>query len=297
MRDIPLGLAAHLDSGATTLCHCWKLTRRDDTVLGFTDHDRDLAFAGVTFAARTGLEAAEAASELGFAVGGGEVSGALVSAGLTEADLAAGLYDNAAVETWLVNWADATERLLLDAGSIGEIRRADGAFVAEVRGLMHRLDEERGRLYTATCSAESNDAKCCVNIGGPAFTGTGIVAGTDGALGLATTSLAAFADGWFGGGKLTWTTGANAGLAVEVKAHRVVGGAAELDLWQRATRPIAVGDAFAVTAGCDKRFSTCRDKFGNAANFRGFPHMPGNDFVIRMPRQGEPGLDGESLFR
>ena len=96
------GLAAHLERGATTLCHCWKLLRRDGAAFGFTDHDRDLAFAGTTFAARTGLEAAEATAELGFAVGGGEVSGALVSAGITEDDLAAGLFDDASVETWLV---------------------------------------------------------------------------------------------------------------------------------------------------------------------------------------------------
>ena len=99
MRAIPAGLAAHLERGATTLCHCWKLLRRDGAAFGFTDHDRDLAFAGTTFAARTGLEAAEATAELGFAVGGGEVSGALVSAGITEDDLAAGLYDDASVET------------------------------------------------------------------------------------------------------------------------------------------------------------------------------------------------------
>src|SRR3954470_21603633 len=138
MRTLPPGLAAHLERGATTLCRCWKLARRDGAVAGFTDHDRDLVFDGVTFAARSGLEAAEASAELGFAVGGGEVSGALVSAGIGEDDLAAGLYDDARVETWLVNWTDPEQRLLLDAGFIGEIRRADGAFVAEVRGPMHR---------------------------------------------------------------------------------------------------------------------------------------------------------------
>jgi uncharacterized phage protein (TIGR02218 family) len=58
-----------------------------------------------------------------------------------------------------------------------------------------------------------------------------------------------------------------------------------------------VGDAFRIAAGCDKRFSTCREKFANAVNFRGFPHMPGNDFVLRVARQGEPGMDGGSLFR
>jgi uncharacterized phage protein (TIGR02218 family) len=297
MRNVPADLADHLDGGVTTLCRCWKLARRDGASFGFTDHDRDLAFDATVFAARTGLEAAEATAELGFAVGGGEVSGALVSAGVTEDDLAAGLYDDARVETWLVNWADPAERLMLDAGSIGEIRRADAAFVAEVRGPMHRLDEERGRLYRATCSADLGDARCRVDVSGPTFTATATVTRTDGALGFSTDGLAAYADGWFGAGRLTWTSGANAGLSVEVKAHRLVGPGAEIELWQRAAKPIAAGDAFSVTAGCDKRLSTCREKFANVPNFRGFPHMPGNDFVLRIPRQGEPGMDGGSLFR
>ena len=195
MRTIPPGLAAHLERGATTLCHCWKLLRRDGAAFGFTDHDRDLAFADTTFVARTGLEAAEATAELGFAVGGGEVSGALVSAGITEDDLAAGLFDDASVETWLVNWADRAERLLLDVASIGEIRRADGAFVAELRGVMHRLDEERGRLYRATCAADLGDAKCGIDLDDAAFTATGAALRTDGALGLATADLSAFAAG------------------------------------------------------------------------------------------------------
>ncbi len=203
----------------------------------------------------------------------------------------------ASVETWLVNWADPAERLLLDVASIGEIRRADGAFVAELRGVMHRLDEERGRLYRATCAADLGDAKCGIDLDDAAFTATGAAIRTDGALGLATADLSAFAAGWFTGGKLVWLTGANAGLAVEIKAHRLAEGEAELGLWQRAARPIVVGDTFRVTGGCDKRFATCGTKFANVPNFRGFPHMPGNDFVLRLALQGKPGMDGGSLFR
>ncbi|MBF9232068.1 DUF2163 domain-containing protein [Microvirga alba] len=296
MRTIPSGLAAHLADGVTTVCHCWKLIRRDGMTFGFTDHDRDLAFGGTTFAARSGLEAAEATAELGFAVGGGEVSGALVSAGLTEDDISSGFYDDASVETWLVNWDNVGERLLLDIGSIGEIRRADGTFIAEVRGLMHRLDEERGRLFRATCSADLGDGKCGVKLSSSIYTGAGTVTRTDGALGI-TASGIGFADGWCTGGQLSWTSGANAGVSVEVKVHRAIGGTDEFDLWQRAPQAILVGDTFRVTAGCDKTHATCRDKFKNAVNFRGFPHMPGNDFIIRMPRQGEPGLDGGSFFK
>ena len=162
---------------------------------------------------------------------------------------------------------------------------------------MHRLDEERGRLYRATCSADLGDAKCRVDLSAAAFSATATVTRTDGALGLTTADLGAYADGWFTAGKLTWASGAHAGLAVEIKAHRAMGATAELDLWQRAPKPIAVGDAFAMTAGCDKAFATCRDRFANVLNFRGFPHMPGNDFVVRTPRQGEPGMDGGSMFR
>ena len=57
-------------------------------------------------------------------------------------------------------------------------------------------------------------------------------------------------------------------------------------------KPLAPGDTFVVTAGCDKRFETCTSKFANALNFRGFPHLPGNDFVVAYAVPGEPGNDG-----
>src|SRR3954468_17096656 len=189
MRTIPPGLASHLAGDVTTLCHCWKVVRRDGQVFGFTDHDCDLAFAGVTFVARTGLEAAEASAELGFAVGGAEVAAALVAAGLNEGYIASGLYDDAGIETWLVNWSNPEERLLVDIGSIGEIRREDGAFVAEVRGMMHRLDEERGRLFRATCSADLGDASCGVDLTISAYSASGTVTRTDGALTLAASGI------------------------------------------------------------------------------------------------------------
>lgn len=37
---------------------------------------------------------------------------------------------------------------------------------------------------------------------------------------------------------------------------------------------------------CDQRFETCRDVFSNSENFRGFPHLPGTDFVLSGPSDG-----------
>ncbi|KQP11109.1 MAG: DUF2163 domain-containing protein [Methylobacterium sp.] len=297
MRDLPQSLADHLAGGATTLCHCWALTRRDGARFGFTDHDRDLTLAGVPYAARSGLEAAEASAELGFAVGGGEVAGALTALGITDADVAGGLYDGAGVETWLVDWTDPETRLLLDVGTLGEVRRAGGAFVAELRGLMDRLDVPTGRTYRATCSADLGDGRCRVDRDRPAFRTTGTVVAVPEPGTLRVALAASFAPGWFTGGRLAWTGGAQAGHAADIRDHGADPAGPRLALWQAPSRPVEPGDGFTVTAGCDKRFSTCGRKFANALNFQGFPHMPGNDFVVRHAPNSGPGLDGGSLFR
>lgn len=293
MRDVPSALAAHLETGATTLCRCWSLTRRDGVVLGFTDHDRTLVFDGISFAATTGLEAAETTAELGYAVGGGEVAGAFAATGLNEADLARGLYDDARISIWLVNWADVAQRLLLETGFVGEISRGDLAFTAEVRSLAKAFDEERGRLYMRACAADLGDVRCGLTLA-PA---EAAVAASDGRLGLIASGLGAYPDGHFTGGRLVFTAGGNPGFATEVKRHAVSDGFVALQLWQLPSAPIAPGDAFLVTPGCDKSFATCRAKFGNGVNFRGFPHIPGNDFIIGGVRPGDGALDGGSLFR
>lgn len=292
MRQISETLAAHLNSGATTLCRCWRLTRKDAVVQAFTDHDEDLVFDSTTFRAGTGFEGSELESRFGLNVTGTEIHGALAAESLNEADLAAGRYDGAKVELYLVNWADVTQRILLRTGHLGEVRREGGAFAVEVRGLAHRLAEERGRIFSASCDADLGDARCGVDLEHPLFKGEGTVVSVEGTSLLRVSGLHGFEDGWFTRGKLTFTSGANEMLAVEVKEHRFEGGEVRLWLWQAMPEAIEAGDGFAVTAGCDKRFETCQAKFANAVNFRGFPHMPGNDFVVAYAVPGEPGHDG-----
>jgi uncharacterized phage protein (TIGR02218 family) len=288
-------LQTKLDSGVTTLCRCWVLRRRDGVVQGFTDHDEDVALNAVICRAATGLSASEATAQLGLAVTAAEISGALDDDSLSEADLAAGRYDAATVEVYLVDWSEPALRVLLAKGALGEVRREGASFTAELRGLADRLAEESGRLYTATCSADLGDSRCTIDLADPRYRGTGAVVSLGGTSIFVASGLDGFDAGWFTAGKLSWTSGANSGLAVEVKRHRVEGGEVFVELWQAMPEPLAPGDAFTVTAGCDKRFSTCRDRFDNVLNFRGFPHIPGNDFVIRYPFAGEPGNDGGSL--
>jgi uncharacterized phage protein (TIGR02218 family) len=292
MRTIPSALQAKLDSGVTTLCRCWRIERRDGVLLGFTDHDEDVMLDALTCRAGTGFSGSEAAAALGLAVAGSEIAGALADDALSEADLAAGRYDAAAVEIHLVDWSEPALHVLLASGVLGEVRREGQAFAAELRSLADRLNEESGRRFTATCSADLGDSRCTIDLDDPAFRGSGTVAALNGTSSFSASGLGGFAAGAFTAGRLTWQSGANAGFAVEVKRH---GGDGALDLWQAMPEPIEVGDTFAVTAGCDKRFATCRDRFDNVVNFRGFPHIPGNDFVARYAVAGEPGNDGRSL--
>lgn len=280
MREIPSALQAKLDSGVTTLARCWIVTRRDGVVQGFTDHDGDLAIDDVTCRAGTGFGASEATSRFDLSIDGAEISGALASDSLTESDLAAGRFDAAQVDTWLVDWSDVTLRLLLSRATLGEVKREGEAFSAELRGLANKLSQESGRLYTARCTADLGDARCKVALAAAGLNGAGVVSRLLGVSAIAVGGLADFAEGMFTAGCLTWTSGANSGVAVEIKEHRVVGGEVQLTLWQAMSEAIATGDTFTVTAGCDKRFETCRDRFANSINFRGFPHIPGNDFVI-----------------
>ena len=219
MRALDLGFKAHIESGATTLANCWKLTRTDAVVLGFTDHDLTLSFGGVDYVPAYGLDGGEVPAKLGAQVDTGEVVGVLDSDAIRADDIDAGLYDGAAVETWRVNWRDVSQRVLLRRATIGEIVREDGRFRAELRSGQQVLNQTRGRLYSLFCDAVLGDARCTVAHDHPHF-----------------------------------------GL------------------------------------GCDRQLTTCRDRFSNVANFRGFPHIPGNDFVLRYPRSGDP-LNGGALFQ
>ncbi len=206
MRSISSDLAVHLAGGVTTLCTCWRLRRRDGTVMGFTDHDRNINFDSSLFISAGGLSASSLESSLGFAVAGAEVTGILNSAQINEQDLSAGLYDEARIEIWKVNWSDPAKRVLLDVADIGEVRRADNAFTAVLRSLSHILDQERGQYFQASCSADLGDQRCGIDIQAGAYTRTGQIIGGDGRLELII-DVTGFDTGYFDNGVLAILSG------------------------------------------------------------------------------------------
>lgn len=287
MREIEPELQAHLNSGATYMCRCWRVRRQDGIDLGFTDHDRDLEFDHQVFHASSGMNASAIESANGLSVDNAQALGALSDTAIREEDICSGRYDRARVEHWLVNWRRPDLRVLLFVGEFGEIRRADGAFEVELRGLAERLNVPVGRSMLKTCDRVLGDSRCRVDLGRPEYAAEATLLSDSTGMRVTSKDLQAYAPGWFAQGTLTWLTGVNAGLRADVKMDvSRPDGIRVLELWQQLSRPPVAGDRFRVVAGCDKRAGTCRAKFQNFLNFRGFPHIPGEDWVMAYPKNG-----------
>ena len=267
----------------STRCTCWVLERTDGVRQGFTDHDAPISIDGTVCEAVAALDASEARSALGLGADAQDVAGALDSASLTEAAIVAGRYDGATVEIWRVDWRDPTVRTLQRRAILGEITRTDGTFTAELRGLAHRLDQTEMRRFTRSCDAQLGDNRCGVDL-------EPFMLEADARFDGPSTLICAAADdrpdGWFAHGRVTFADGA----AVEIAAHE----GERLTLWR--TPPSATDGPIRLVAGCSKTFATCREKFNNALNFRGFPHMPGGDFTLGYAASGDVH-DGKAQVR
>ncbi len=274
MKTISNELTAHLAQEVTTLAHCWKLTRRDNVVMGFTSHDKDLIISGVTYAAATGFTPTAISGSSSLAVDNLDIEGMLSSGAISEDDILAGIYDFAEIELFLVNYEDLSQGIMkLRRGWLGEVKLSGQQFVAEVRGLTQRLSQQTGELYSPSCRAELGDSRCKVNLA--TYTVTGSVTSVTSQQIFVDSSRSEAAD-TYAFGKITFTGGANNGLSMEVKEFAN----SQLVLALPMPYAITVGDTYSLIRGCDKTLDTCENIFANAVNFRGEPHVPGIDRVL-----------------
>lgn len=286
----------HLSGGLTTVCRCWMVRRRDGITYGFTDHDEDVAFDGLTFRAATGMSASAIAQGTGLSVDNTEALGVLSDTAINETEIAEGRFDGAEVQAWLVNWQDTEARLQRFNGSIGELRRGAGAFYADLRGLTEALNQPQGRVYQRTCGAILGDGACQFNLGQVGYSEDRVAEDVSRSQVFTFDALTNSEPRWFERGRLIVQSGAAAGLVGVIK-HDQIGsdGRRVLELWEPIRAVVAAGDSLRIEPGCDKRAETCRLKFNNFNNFRGFPHIPGEDWLISVPR-GEGNDDGGSLM-
>lgn len=280
MKMISDELNTHLQGEVTTLATCWKVTRTDDVVMGFTDHDSDIVYDSVTYQAATGFNPSDITGNSNLEADYLDVEGMLSSAGISEEDILAGRYDAAAIEIFKVNYTNLTQGILkLKKGWFGEVSLRDHQFTTGIRGLADKLSQTIGELYSPSCRAQLGDARCKVNMA--THTATGTVTATTSRLAF-TDSARTEAAGDYSLGTVTFDSGANAGLSMEIKEYlysSATGGTIILTLAM--PYAIGVGDSYTITKGCDKTLATCKQKFNNTINFRGEPHVPGLDKILQ----------------
>lgn len=274
MKTISTELKEHIAQEVTTLATCWKVTRRDGVVMGFTDHDAVIHFEAVNYEAATGFTPTAVESSAALNVDNLDLEGMLDAAAITEEDVMAGRYDFAEVEVFLVNYADPLQgRMIVRTGWLGEVTMQAGRFVAELRGLSQHLAQRIGQIYSPACRASLGDAKCGVNLAG--YTVSGAVTSSSGRAGFMDSGRGEDA-GYFAAGIVTFTSGGNAGLQMEIKEF--LNGQFVLTL--PLPQAILAGDTYQAVAGCDKTVQTCIARYDNAVNFRGEPHVPGIDRLL-----------------
>jgi uncharacterized phage protein (TIGR02218 family) len=274
VRRLPEKASQRFALDGAALVYALLVLRRDGVALGLTDHDEDLGFTGQTFSASPGmtLEGLEQSADL--APDHASVRTALTEASICAQDIAAGRYADAQVELWQVDADDPGARLLLLAGVLGEIARDGEEVSLELRAACERLRTRAGRLYQRSCNARLGDEACGVDLAAPGRRARGTSAGGSASSVRVLTGDPILPKS-FPGGVLRIETGPMSGLERPLRSAEAAPGGLTAHLWEALPLPLADAEEVSLTVGCDKSFASCRDLFGNAERFRGFPHIPG----------------------
>ena len=262
------------DGELTSIAMCWRLERGDGAGLALTSHDAPLVRDGARYSPSPGMVPAAVTRSLGLEPHSAEASGALTSDTLTTSDLSLGRWDSARVVLTAADWGDPSgEPLRLMSGELGNVAIKGDEFSAELRGAAAKLDNPICPATSAECRAEFGDKKCRVDLAGRSIVAR-VTSCIDGEL-----TLDRSVDAKYLLGRLCYLSGANCGLNSIILG---VEGAIVIvrDLPRAVVEP---GCKVELREGCDKRLETCRDRFANVINFRGEPHLPGNDLLTRYP--------------
>ena len=270
MRSISPGLKLALKDGR--IASLIKITLKNGTVYGYTDHDISLTVDSVTYNPAPGLAKIKQHQTIK-----SDVSNQTLQSGWVDApasDLLAGTFDEAALEVSWCSWADVSlGKVTTFSGHLGQITWDVDGFHADAYSLAKLLDRVINLLYIPTCRHKLYGTAgvglmhyCGLNAA--TYTSTGSISSvvtSKWIFGIST----AQADAYYTGASITFTSGNNTGLTYEVKNHA----ANQIELYLPTAFIVAAGDTYSITAGCDKTLTTCKNKFNNVANFGGFPSI------------------------
>lgn len=296
MRNVNAPLLAHLQGARTTTALCWLVEPVGKPAEGYTSHDQDLTFAGITYQSTASALPTAIPASAGLSVDAVEVTTLLPPDGvfgigqITPQRLQTGYYNGAWVSLFLLNYANAANTSeLLTSGKLGKASRKGKAITFELLPLSHVLNEPMGVVTTPICRYPRFGRGHCRNAWGlndgpdiATRTKTGTV--QSGSKSVVVVAGFAQPDGWAEMGILRFTGGLNAGVEAEIR--RWQNNSAQLAL----SLPFApvVGDSVAVEEGCNRTWAACLAK-ANTQNFGGHPFLPGQlTFQKRYETEAAP---------
>ena len=276
MKILATSLVNHLLGENTNLATFWKITRQDNLIQGFTNYDQNLTIDGVVYKAATGFNATAFSQDNTLAVRNLDVESVLSSDGITQADLAGGKYDYARVDVFLCRWdipptslsLNPPEHILMVRGITGEVSMSNRRYKAEVRSFAQLLQQKLSTITTKDCRAAFGDSKCTKDLSG--LTDNLIITGVTDKRQFTVNSDRA--NGFYGLGQITLTSGNNNGIKAMVLSYS--GGV--IQLFESLPYSLAIGNTLIAVAGCSKTIDACKN-FNNILNYQGEPHIPGED--------------------
>jgi uncharacterized phage protein (TIGR02218 family) len=287
MKSFNSSFLTHIQGEVTTLATCYKITRKDGVVIGFTSFDENIVIDGVTYLASTGFTQSTFEETSDLRVNNLDIQGIISSPDIIEDDLLSGKYSQASCDIFIVNYknlpASLSDKTLLkwvSSGFLGEVRLTDRQFVVEFRSLSQLLSVNQLELYSPRCRVKRfGNSLCKKSLTSFTFSYTvaSVVSSTS-----FTHSSTAQADGYFQNGIIKFTSGPNDDLELTCKTYK----SGVITLVEPPYFPIAIGHTFRAIRGCDRKFETCRDTYNNVKNFRGEPNslLPGIDTIAKVQR-------------
>lgn len=291
---IPIRVRESIRRNTQQWIRLWRITRKDNLILRFTDHNVEVVYEDETYTPAGGFNASAVEHGNELRSTNKEFRGVVLEdEAITFEDLQAGRYSGATVRETLLDWSQ--DRGLPAIGEyefiLDNVRWTGERFDADALDIKARLRQRIGRAYSKSCDVERlGDSRCKVNVGAMRLTGRSVTFVVQDRFQMHTdisTALdvdgttKALVDAEFANGEVEWKSGDNVGLFSPVASSYVSDGRI---VFQTPTPfPIEVGDEFDITPGCYRSVEHCQDKFNNIKNHRGFPFMPGTDASMSAP--------------
>lgn len=274
MKDIPIALVESYQESVQHIAVLMKMRLKNGQILGFTDVNTDIIIDNVTYKASSSMSPSAIQSTSSASVDNLEIEGLIDDEIFTINDIRAGKFSGAKVYFMRMNYKKPQlgyEKL--KTGYIGDINVGITSFKMEIRSLEQLIQNDNGRVYLPSCDANFGDSRC--KFDRSLVTVTGSVIQTS-VLNIVTDPTRTEAEDYFNYGLFTFTSGENAGYSLKIKKFKD----GVFQLQTPFYLPINDGDTYIASAGCDKTFKMCRERYNNRGHFKGFPSIANPDVTI-----------------